>query len=105
MNGDHPTTLLLLVAALAVGWSGCASSSGADRSSESSDQTKQKRTPSAPTPETLEDSPCGNPNWAELPEQHEVDGDPETSSEAGEGADDAEEAPEEDDEAASDEEK
>jgi len=93
------------VAALAVGWMGCASSSRAERSSESSKTNGESRTPSAPTPEELENSPCGNPNWAELPDQHEVDGDPEKASES-EGESEQDEGGSEgrDDEPAADEE-
>jgi hypothetical protein len=73
--------MLALTALLGVGLaSGCASGPEPTPSDQGQDQaaSEKDRTPEAPTPEQLAESPCGNPNWARLPEEHREDGDPET---------------------------
>ena len=69
--------------------SGCASTPKPPPSDQAdSDQASQKeRTPEAPTPEELAESPCGNPNWARLPDQHRENGDPETDDKGGTASD------------------
>ena len=70
--------MLALTALLSAGLaSGCASGPEPTPSGQDQEASKKDRTPEAPTPEQLAESPCGNPNWARLPEEHRVDGDPE----------------------------
>lgn len=53
--------------------SGCASG---PQPTDTGEGEKKKREPQAPSPEKLASSPCGNPDWGSLPEEHAIDGDP-----------------------------
>jgi len=85
MDALRFATLALWSVALAAATVGCASSSSVERPNERADRRESEsgdeRTPQAPKPDTLEESPCGDPNWARMPDQHKIDGDRETSSE------------------------
>ena len=55
---------------------GCATSSTTTTTqTEENKRQSDPKTPSVPTPEQLQGSPCGNPEWAKLPPQHDVSGD------------------------------
>ena len=69
--------ILLLGGLLGAGGSlGCGTNGQATRDDQPAKEKKEKRKPEAPMPENLAESPCGNPKWGQLPEQHEIDGDP-----------------------------
>ncbi len=53
---------------------GCAS--GPQTPDTGENKKEKKREPQAPSPEELASSPCGNPKWGSLPEEHAIDGDP-----------------------------
>lgn len=67
--------VILLVGSFAAPTSSFAQDGGADDESASQAETSEKDATEGDTSDKGVDSPCGNPRWAELPEQHEVDGD------------------------------
>jgi hypothetical protein len=62
------------------------SSESASTSATSTDT--QDQPPAVPTPEELEGSPCGNPEWAKLPAGHEQSGDDGDTSPADDSSED-----------------
>ncbi len=94
-TADLGRVYALLIANLLTGMlcAGCASTP-APQSTDTS--KKERREPEAPAPDELAESPCANPDWGQLPEQHAIDGDPDSPDESGGESD--EEAPESTDE-------
>jgi hypothetical protein len=56
---------------------GCAS--GPRQAETDETRKKKEREPQAPSPDELASSPCGNPEWGSLPDEHAIDGDPSPS--------------------------
>jgi len=74
---------------------GCASGSSSTKKqdrSRTSKSTDERPPPETPTPEELQGSPCGNPDWARLPDRQQESDDDATEDEADEKPE-SEEAP------------
>lgn len=80
---------LALISVLVVwGTVGCASSKKATRAESKANGARQEapEPPPPPLQEELTDAPCGNPDWSRLPDEHAIDGDPDSSSPSDEKA-------------------
>jgi len=67
---------LMVAALLALGPAACGGNGEMTKPDPSPTANTDKREPSAPVPDNLAETPCGNPDWGELPDQHKIDGDP-----------------------------
>lgn len=60
---------------------GCASGKSAEKRRRAEQREGDLENREGPSPETLAEHPCSNPDWATLPEQHRIDGDEPTGGE------------------------
>lgn len=80
---------------LGPGLAGCGGNGKAtkkDPAPTTSNQKEETREPEAPVPENLGESPCGNPKWGQLPDQHDIDGDPKDDDSADGSSDSADDS-------------
>lgn len=81
---------LCVTALLAIGLAACGGNGKVAKPDQAPAAKKEKREPKAPVPENLGETPCGNPDWGQLPDQHQIDGDPpaDASSDSSSSSDD-----------------